>query len=70
MTEFTTDNTEGYTADDLAILNAAWESLPLTNIDPDELAGKSLLDHVAEQLLAEFDAGKRGADLTEFYYAP
>jgi hypothetical protein len=64
---FRSDNTEGYNADDLAALNAAWERInrhggnTLAEDDP-------LLDHWAETLLAEYDAGKRGDALVAWFY--
>lgn len=57
MARFTEDNTEGYSASDLADLNAAF------NVRMSELACQgvdtengSLQDNVAERLLAELDA--------------
>lgn len=62
MPRFTRDNTEGYSAADLACLNYMFEmhvhdlrdkGFP---IESDDIAIKSLLDRVAEQTLAAFDA--------------
>lgn len=59
MARFTVDNTEGYTAADLAILNERFAlrveravELADSDIAPDP---KSYEDHVAEQILALFD---------------
>jgi len=70
MAYFRTDNTEGYDEADLAALNAAWESLGVSVLDEDDaIDTKTMLDHIAARLLAEYDAGKRGDALVAFYYA-
>lgn len=60
MTRFTTDNTESYSKNQLADLNAAFEvrmsELRCQGIDVDADDAKSLRDHVAEQVLADFDS--------------
>ena len=61
MEYFRTDNTEGYSAEDLAALNAAWNLLGISVFDED--AVKTVQDHVAAGLLAAFDRGLRGAAL-------
>ena len=60
MTRFTTDNTEGYTAAELATLNDRFDAHMAAN---PELADSDIVDRrqsyedlVAEMLLAEFDA--------------
>lgn len=71
MAYFRTDNTEGYDADDLAALNCAWQSLPCVVLDEeDDIATKSMLDHISAELLAAYDRGLRGNALVAFYYAP
>lgn len=59
MARFTMDNTEGYTTAQLADLNAAYSvrvaELRCQRVDVDSDAAKSLLDHVAERVLATFD---------------
>lgn len=65
---FRRDNTEGYDVNDLAALNAAWQQIVPTNQPETDIAILSMHDHWAEQLLAEFDAGKRGNDLTLWYF--
>lgn len=63
---FSHDNTDGYSNDDLNTLNAAWlviaSNLNLP-FDPDTLAEKSLVDRLAETLLAAYDSGVRGQAL-------
>ena len=60
MTCFTSDNTEGYSAADLACLNATYEfrlhDLRDQGVDVDAEDAKSLRDHVAERVLADFDS--------------
>jgi len=60
MTHFTSDNTEGYSAADLADLNAAFSvrmsELRSQGVDVDAEDAKSLRDHVAERVLAAFDS--------------
>lgn len=57
--KFTTDNTEGYSQDDLAKLNAAYgkrlEWLRSQGVDVGADTDKSLLDHVSERVLTDFD---------------
>jgi hypothetical protein len=72
MAYFTHDNTSGYDDADLAALNAAWNSLPCVVLDEeqDDIATKSMLDHISEELLFHYDQGLRGDALVAFYYAP
>ena len=60
MTRFTTDNSEGYTAEQLATLNARFDAHMAANAelaDSDVVDSRqSYEDHIAETLLAEFDA--------------
>ena len=52
---FTADNTEGYTAADLAALNDRFYQWCAVR-DIDLIDGdKSLLDHISERILAEYD---------------
>ncbi len=56
---FRPDNTEGYSAADLAWLNAEFERRlgllrPAHRAEP--LWGESYADHIAEQVLADYDA--------------
>jgi len=54
MERFRTDNTEGYSADQLAELNRIYKARVVAM--PDEAqADKSICDYVAEHVLAEFD---------------
>jgi hypothetical protein len=65
-TRFRTDNTEGYTGDELAELNDAFNQILAEEHAADsvnEEACKSHEDYIAEQLLVRYDAGKRGNDL-------
>lgn len=63
MTRFRMDNTEGYSAAELAEMNAAFEAMiarcPLSSDT------KSWQDHVAEKVQFQFDAGFRGDKLVE-----
>ena len=72
--QFHEDNTDGYSVDELAELNAAWARITSHGAyaldDPDDLTSRSMLDNWAETLLAEYDAGKRGEALTAWFYAP
>jgi hypothetical protein len=64
---FRPDNTEGYDAADLAALNLAWAQITSHGayaLDDDDV----MLDNWAETLLAEYDAGKRAGDLTDWFY--
>lgn len=60
MDRFTKHNTEGYSASQLADLNAAFSvrmsELRCHGMDVDGEDAKSLRDNIAECLLAEFDA--------------
>lgn len=51
MNRFTTDNTEGYTAIDLAKLNAEFDR----RVAKEGATDESHLDHIAERVLADFD---------------
>jgi hypothetical protein len=69
MPRFRPDNTEGYSAADLAALNAAFDTImaenaPTNGERSDDTAFKSWQDSVAERLLARYDAGERGESLT------
>ncbi len=61
MPRFHEDNTEGYSVGDLAELNrrfdrAVADEISLASLTTDELAYKSWLDRVAEDVKATFDA--------------
>jgi hypothetical protein len=66
MTRFRMDNTEGYNQAELDALNEAFEEVMNNTYDPaqqaagyyDSIEYKSWQDHVAETLLARFDAGE------------
>lgn len=71
---YTDDNTEGYSAADLATLNAEFDRACMElDIDPDA-ADKSMLDAVAERILAAYDArdepGERWHIFTAYNTAP
>jgi hypothetical protein len=55
MTRFRADNTEGYTAAQLAELNHRYYERMVMYTDEAQ-ADKSFMDYVAERVLAEFDA--------------
>jgi hypothetical protein len=64
MARFTADNTNGYTDEDLAELNAAYdEIIGSFQLDDDPMVRKTVNDDFAETLLARFDNGLRGAEL-------
>ena len=66
MARFSSDNTEGYSESDLAALNTAFVQVCTIGDLPersDDLYTGSLLDVIAENLQAAYDAGKRGDDL-------
>lgn len=66
---FTPDNTSGYSAADLKVLNAAWNSLPCVVLDEDaDIGAQSMLDHISQELLHAYDQGRRGEALLAFYY--
>ena len=66
---FRGDNTDGYTAKDLEALNVAWESLPISVADADDIAVASVQKHIMTALMEHYDRGLRGEALIEFYYA-
>jgi hypothetical protein len=74
MTRFRQDNTQGYGDAELGELNAAWNRITSHGgyalEDSDLIHDKSMLDHWSETLLSEYDAGKRGDALVEWFYAP
>jgi hypothetical protein len=67
MTQFRPDNTEGYTATDLADLNVAWDRLTaqdhLLGFDDDRMA--SYHKWLIVVLLGHYDAGRRGDELVQ-----
>lgn len=60
MARFTDQNTEGYSAEDLAFMNDQFcremARQGVTMVQMDDLARKSYEDHLAELILADFDA--------------
>ena len=67
---FNDENTSGYSGDDLAALNAAWDSLPVSAGDDGDIVQKSIRDHVAARLLAAYDRGLRDEALVAFCDTP
>lgn len=72
MKRFRADNTEGYTPNDLAALNWAFDRVmtrkrPIHRDDSelDHIVYKSWQDHVAEELLYLFDRGLRDSALID-----
>ena len=58
MTKFRADNTEGYSAADLEILNARFLA-ECAEADVDPVDGeKSHIDNIAERVLEAFDTGR------------
>lgn len=57
MSEFTMDNTDGYTVDQLAELNARFEAAVKrrTDLDPEGRWYKEILQNIAGDILIEFD---------------
>ena len=70
MDRFRHDNTDGYDSEDLATLNAAWDSLAISVADETDYAVANTQQHIAEQLLFHFDQGKRRDALVAWYYEP
>lgn len=66
MTRFTDDNTEGYSAADLAILNRRFLDEVYLPADAtptmDSIEEKSWHDHCAERVLADFDERTLGRE--------
>ena len=61
MARFRRDNTDGYDAAELALLNEAWDRLSINAHDASsDIVVASLQDGISETLLARFDAGERG----------
>lgn len=61
MTRFNIDNTEGYSGDEIAELNAEFDRQVASLIDDhwnDDEPDKSMLDHLAERLLVQFDRSR------------
>ena len=54
MTRFTNQNTEGYSDAELGELNRRFDA-ECTRIDPDDSMSGSTYDHIAEQVLADYD---------------
>lgn len=63
MPRFTDQNTEGYSAEDLERLNVQFaremERRDAVMSAMDDLARKSYEDHIAERVLADFDAQRQ-----------
>lgn len=62
MTQFRMDNTDGYSADELAELNDAWNAL--TTYDQlngmNDFSRNEYFKHLTERLHQAYDAGDRG----------
>jgi hypothetical protein len=54
---FTKDNTEGYSDQELRALNVAFRS-KIRKLDKQSRRDKSVSDHTAERVLAEFDVAR------------
>jgi hypothetical protein len=52
--QYTADNTEGYSPEDLAALNRIYEQR-VSLLSEDERENLSLLDHISEEVLNEYD---------------
>ena len=63
MPRFRTDNTDGYSTDDLAALNQAMRYI----VESHELTEKSEIDAAMAELLAAYDHGHRNYALTAAY---
>jgi hypothetical protein len=70
MDKFRDDNTEGYSAKELAELNAAWNELiaEAATCDSPPLDVDMLGDYWSETLLHQYDNGKRGNELLAWFY--
>jgi len=55
--QYTTENTEGYSSEDLATLNGIYEHR-IALLDEDERGNPDLLQHISEQVLADYDAAR------------
>jgi hypothetical protein len=53
---YTTENTEGYSTEDLEILNRIYEHR-IALLDEDERENPDLLQHISEQVLYEYEWG-------------
>jgi hypothetical protein len=54
--QYTTENTEGYSAEDLIKLNQIYEQ-QIALLDEDERRNPDLLQHISEQVLYEYEWG-------------
>lgn len=55
--QYTTENTEGYSAYDLANLNRIYEQR-IALLDEDERESLDYLQHISEQVLSEYDSAR------------
>jgi len=54
---YTTENTEGYSSEDLATLNGIYEHR-IALLDEDERENLDLLQHISEQVLSDYDVAR------------
>ena len=54
--QYTTENTEGYSSEDLETLNRIYEHR-IALLDEDERENPDLLQHISEQVLYEYEWG-------------
>jgi hypothetical protein len=52
--QYTTENTEGYSAEDLIKLNQIYEQ-QIALLDEEERRNPNLLQHISEQILYEYE---------------
>ena len=55
--QYTTENTEGYSSEDLATLNGIYEHR-IALLDEDERENADLLQHISEQVLYDYDVAR------------
>jgi len=55
--QYTTENTEGYSSEDLATLNGIYEHR-IALLDEDERENADLLQHISEQVLSDYDVAR------------
>ena len=63
---YTTENTEGYSAYDLATLNRIYEHR-VALLDEDERENLDYLQHISEQVLSEYDVARDHPDHVEVW---
>ena len=55
--QYTTENTEGYSSEDLETLNGIYEHR-IALLDEDERGNPDLLQHISEQVLEHYDLAR------------